>query len=695
MSAMPTAMPRFARGFPSRLIRVAAWVAMAPLALSAALTADPQTTDAWAYQPIRTPIVPTVQAVDWPESSVDRFILARLEAAQLTPSPDAARTTLARRVTFDLIGLPPTPDEIDAFVLDPAPDQQALERVVDRLLASPRFGEHWARHWFDVVRFAESVTLRGFLFKEAWRYRDYVIQAFNEDRPIDQFLREQIAGDLLPAESLAEKQRQLVATTFLMLGNTNLEEQDKKQLEMDVVDEQLDVLGKALLGQTLSCARCHDHKFDPIPTRDYYALAGILKNSLAIQHDNVSAWVERPLPLEPEMEAIHRQHEDAVAALRAEIKIARKSATNEVKALEAQLKNLFAAHPPRPMVMAPREATPVVDLAVHRRGSVHRLGDVVPRGFLQVAAQGDPQPPGPVESGRRELAHWLVHPENPLTRRVFVNRVWLWLMGQGLVSTPDNFGTTGTAPSHPELLDWLASSFGGVAPEPSESATLRPWSLKSLIRELALSRTYRMRSDPSDAAREIDPENRLHSHASRKRLTAEQLRDAMLAISSRLRFDPPRGPTFPATQAADYNFVTSEPWRSVYLPVFRNALPEFFSVFDFPPTSMVTGQRSESTVPTQALFLLNDPFVREQAEATQRRLLGANSNAAPKPAGTDTTGAGSDPILKTYRWTLGRPPSPGEADTLRTYLDVSNDPVTAWTDIVQALFASADFRLLN
>jgi hypothetical protein len=245
------------------------------------------------------------------------------------------------------------------------------------------------------------------------------------------------------------------------------------------------------------------------------------------------------------------------------------------------------------------------------------------------------------------------------------------------------------------LLDWLASSFGGVTPEPSESATLRPWSLKSLIRELALSRTYRMRSDPSDTAREIDPENRLISHATRKRLTAEQLRDAMLAISGQLQLEPPRGPTFPATQAADYNFVASDPRRSVYLPVFRNALPEFFSVFDFPPTSMVTGQRSESTVPTQALFLLNDPFVREQAEATQRRLLGPSPTTAHDPAGTDTTGAGPDPIVQTYRWTLGRPPSPGEAQTLRAYLSTSEDPVTAWADIVQALFASADFRLLN
>ncbi len=230
----------------------------------------------------------------WPINEIDSFILAGLEARGIRPVRDADRATLIRRLSYDLVGLPPSPEEIDAFVDDPAPD--AYERLVDRLLASPHFGERWGRHWLDVVRFAESLTLRGFVLKQAWRYRDYVIDAFNADRPFYRFIEEQIAGDLLPGSSRMRPTRgSLIATTFLTLGNTNLEEQDKAQLEMDVVDEQLDTLGKAFLAQTIGCARCHDHKFDPIPTRDYYALAGILRNTKTLEHANVSRWLEKPL----------------------------------------------------------------------------------------------------------------------------------------------------------------------------------------------------------------------------------------------------------------------------------------------------------------------------------------------------------------------------------------------------------------
>ncbi len=249
----------------------------------------------WAYQPVRDWPPPEVDTRGGSATSIDCFVLARLETAGVSPQPGAERTVLVRRLYFDLIGLPPTPEEIDRFLNDTS--SNAYEVLVDRLLASPQFGERWGRHWLDVVRFAESLTLRGFILPEAWRYRDYVIESFGNDRPYDEFLRHQIAGDLLPADSVESRQRQLIATTFLALGNTNLEEQDKRQLDMDVVDEQLDVLGKAILGQTIGCARCHDHKFDPIPTRDYYALAGIFRNTQALEHENVSKWMEVPLPL--------------------------------------------------------------------------------------------------------------------------------------------------------------------------------------------------------------------------------------------------------------------------------------------------------------------------------------------------------------------------------------------------------------
>ncbi|MBL9127376.1 MAG: DUF1549 domain-containing protein, partial [Verrucomicrobiales bacterium] len=436
-------------------------VGLALLGMTGFTVAGATADSLWAYRPLRNPHPPSVRDAAWSERPIDRFLLAGMEAAGLSPAPDADRETLCRRVTFDLTGLPPTPEAIDAFLADARPD--AFERLVDGLLASPRFGEHWARHWFDVVRFGESVTLRGLVFKEAWRYRDYVIRAFDDDRPVDRFLREQIAGDLLPADTLDERRDGLVATTFLMLGNTNLEEQDKKQLEMDVIDEQLDVIGKALLGQTVSCARCHDHKFDPIPIRDYYALAGILKNALALRHDNVSAWAERPLPLPPEEEARHARRDAAVTALVAEIKATPKGDTNALESLETRLREARASLAPRPMVMAPRESAVSTNVPVHRRGSVHSLGEEVPRGVIEAVTSPRQPRPGPSESGRRELADWVVSPDNPLARRVFVNRIWLWVMGRGLVRTPDNFGTTGEPPTHPELLDALASAFGGTA----------------------------------------------------------------------------------------------------------------------------------------------------------------------------------------------------------------------------------------
>ena len=812
-------------------------------------------TNHWAYQPPRRHAPPAVRDAAWARSDLDRFLLAAMEGRNLKPAPDADPATLARRVYFDLTGLPPTPEQLDEFTRDASP--VAYARTVDRLLASPRYGEHWARHWFDVVRFAESVTLRGFVFKEAWRYRDYVIDSLHRDVPYDQFLREQIAGDLLPHASREQRERQLVATTFLTVGNWNLEEQDKKQLDMDVVDEQLDTIGKAFLGQTIGCARCHDHKFDPIPTRDYYAMAGILRNSRTLKHANVSEWLEVPLPVSAEEEKRLQEHETAVAALKKEIQSAKnvaKSAagpsgepkpgaakingsavvapadlpgaiadsakarlvgewkhsqfskhyigdgywhdlnegkggktlsfvpeitrpgryevrfayvhapnratnvpvtvfhvdgdttvlvnereapvldgrfvslgtfrfeangfgyalvgnegthgfvtadavqflpvdgespaltgtpvkkdssskavedtgTARIKTLEGNLKALQESGPKRPATMSVKEAESIEDCAIHVRGSVHNLGATAPRGFLTVASRG-PAPKLPAsESGRREFADWIVSAENPLTARVFANRAWHWLFGEGLVRTPDNFGTTGEAPSHPELLDDLALRF-------SEEG----WSVKRLVREIVLSRAYQL-SSKAPAAAAIDPENRLLSHAQRRRLNAEGLRDAMLQASGELRLDT-RGPTYPA-RAADFGFQFNEPLRSVYAPVFRNALPEIFEAFDFAPTSMVTGRRNISTVPTQALFLLNHPFVREQAKATARRLLGASFK--DDAARMDFA----------VRLILGRRQSVPERELADRHFAAATDREEVWTEFIHALFASADFRYLD
>jgi hypothetical protein len=682
-----------------------------------------------------------------------------------------------------------------------------------------------------VARFAESVTLRGFIFKEAWRHRDYVIESFNRDRPFNEFIKEQIAGDLMGGESIPERQRRLIATSFLAIGNWNLEEQDKKALEMDVVDEQLDTIGKAFLGQTIGCARCHDHKFDPIPTRDYYAMAGILRNARTLTHANVSAWIERPLPVPAAEEAMHREHESRIAALEGELKSAKAQAgtaresvarpsdfagvlvdsaqakvvgpwklsthikhyigdgylhdenkdkgeksvtftpelpragryevrfafsydssradnvpvtvfhaqgetlvrvnqreapavdgrfvslgqfhfeTNgfayvlvgtddtsgfvtadavqfvpadqtvsdraiaaksgdardkvaaRIKELEAQLKKLKDSGPKRTMVATVKEADRIEDAAIHIRGSVHNLGAKVPRGFLAVAHRGEIPPMPANQSGRLELAEWIASDENPLTARVIVNRVWCWVMGEGLVRSVDNFGTTGDAPSHPELLDHLATQFMRDG-----------WSVKKLVREIALSRTYQLSSRADASVLAVDPENRFFGRMNRRRMPAEAIRDAMLVVSGALNVET-GSRSFPESRAADYGFEYTGTRRSVYVPVFRNALPEIFETFDFAPPTMVVGKRSTSTVPTQALFLLNHPFVREHAKAAAARLKNKR-----------------DRIGEAYWLALGRAPTTAEREVAGKYLKASKGGLI---DLFHALFASVEFRYID
>jgi hypothetical protein len=624
----------------------------------------------WAYQQPRRHQAPAVRDVAWPVTEIDGYVLAALEVRHVRPARDADRATLARRLSFDLLGLPPTPAEIDAFVNDRSPT--ARERLVDRLLASPHFGERWGRHWLDVARFAESLTLRGLILPPAWRYRDYVIDAFNADMPFDQFVREQVAGDIIPAHTLDQRRRQQVAASFLVLGNTNLEEQDKGQLEMDVVDEQLDTIGKAFLGQTLGCARCHDHKFDPIPTRDYYAMAGILRNITTLKHDNVSKWVEKPLAIAAECESQFQVQDRAVAGLQARLKAERARNGPKIEELTAQLKRLKARGPKRETTLAVDEPTAIVETRVNIRGSVHNLGDLVSRGFLRVVTLSEPIELPTNESGRRELADWLASAANPLTARVLVNRVWQWLFGAGIVQTPDNFGTTGELPSHPELIDHLALSFVNDNR-----------SVKRLVRGIVLSRAYGLSADADARSLAVDPENRLLGHASRKRLDAECLRDAMLAVSGELRLEM-RGPTYPPELAADYGYVSNDRRRSVYLPVFRNALPEIFEAFDFADPGMVTGRRNVSTVAPQALFMMNHPFVIEQSRATALLLLAEAHLDAPAR------------LARAYRLALGRPPSEAERTIGLSFVasgpESQADRVEKWASLVQALFGSVDFR---
>ncbi|MDB5385201.1 MAG: Protein of unknown function (DUF1553)/Protein of unknown function (DUF1549)/Planctomycete [Planctomycetaceae bacterium] len=839
----------------------------------------------WAYRPVLPVPPPAVKRADWALDSVDRYILQKLEARNLEPAADADKTTLIRRIYFDLIGLPPTLDQIDAFVNDSSPN--AYPRIVDQLLASPQFGERWGRHWLDVVRYGESLTLRGFILPEAWRYRDYVIQSFNADRPYNQFLVEQVAGDLIPAnpatDTLAEQQRRFVATTFLMLGNTNLEEQDKVQLRMDVVDEQLDVISKGFLAQTITCARCHDHKFDPIPTRDYYALAGILRNAKSLEHANVSKWLEFPLPVEPALNDLLKQHETAIAAVSEKIKLAREairglasngtgSAENfivgpqslpgvtvddiqakrvgewkhsqfskryigdgylhdldkdkgqktltfqpdqlkagmyevrlaylsgsnrspavpvtvfsadgektitvnqqidpplegrfislgkyrfeqsgqgfvivanegtkghvvadavqflpldmvdtsanapvlkkpgaastpetldkqrllelaglkkpgilsaaeilakqrvvEIADLEKQLQALKASGPRRPMFMSVQEEKVIDDCPVHIRGTVHNLGEKVPRGFLQVASWSANPAFSSGQSGRMELGAWLADRQNPLTPRVMVNRIWHWLLGSGIVRTVDNFGTTGEAPSDPELLDHLAADF--VSHE---------WSIKAVVRKIVLSRTYRLSSVASPDMERDDPENRLFGRSRRRRLDSECLLDSMLSVSGQIDFQAGGAGIRPGTDS-DFSYEVLTTRRAVYWPVLRNSLPEILTAFDFPDPSMVGGQRNVSTVASQALFLMNSQFVRQQSQMTARRLL--------REPQLDLDGQ----IELAFRLVLGRLPSHSERVQSVKYVSIANleseqQKLERWSRFVQALFGTLDFRYVD
>ena len=786
----------------------------------------------WSYVPLANAAPPQSAGA----TDVDKFIRARLEAKGLTPSAPAEKATLIRRAYFDLIGIPPTPEQVDAFVNDKNP--QAYEKLVDQLLASPQFGERWGRHWLDIARYAESLTLRGFILKNAWRYRDYTIESFNADVPFDRFIREQIAGDLLPYKNSDERAKNIIATAFLVMGNTNLEEQDKKALRMDFVDETLDVVSKGFLGQTVTCARCHDHKFDPIPTKDYYAMAGIFRNTKSLVDSNVSNWIDVPLPAPPGVEAELKKHDAQIAALLAKIKTAKAAvvakpqvakgalaikdipgivvddaaakkvgewmhsttsptyigdgyvhdknegkgeksitftpeleasgkyevrlayspgksrATNvtvtvfsadgekeltvdmsknppleghffslgeykferkgqsfvivsnegtkghvtadavvfvpielkiepgeaakpnakavekdEVKSLEDELKKLQAAGPKRPMALSLLEESKIEDARIHIRGLVSNQGDVAPRGFLQVATTGKVPEFPKNQSGRLELANWIASAENPLTARVFTNRVWHWLMGSGLVRTTDNFGTTGERPSHPELLDYLAKRF-----------IENGWSVKKLIRTIVLSETYRQSSQANPELAKADPENQLFGRANRRRLEAEVIRDTLLSVSGKLGDEHGGGPTYAGNVGSDYNYKANSNARSVYLPVFRNSLPDIFDVFDFADPSTVYGNRNASTVAPQALYLLNNPFPIEQAKLTAARLL------AEKHASNE------DRLNRAYRLALGRLPTDGERSIGLRFVSAAKEPHEAWAALFQALFASADFR---
>lgn len=662
----------------------------------------------WAFQSPKKPVLPKVIDTAWPRGEVDQFLLAALEAKGLRPAPDADAMTLLRRVHFDLVGLPPTPQEIEAFAKDSSPE--ALKNVVDKLLASPQFGERWGRHWLDVARFAQSSGKQAnFSYPNAWRYRDYVIDSFNEDKKFDQFIREQIAGDLLSAANDQVKAAQIVATGFLAIGPKAHNERLPLQFQMDLVDEQIDATFTAFQGLTVACARCHDHKFDPISARDYYALAGIFKSSetcygtvRTIQSNFPSSLISLPRGSEARS-VIEPLSTSRRESLEKELRDLREQ-TNKLSVgdrfgsmmgirlriqmtnLESRLAMFEPNGQPKVQAMGMRDRNFPGDSNLYARGELDHPAEKVKRGFPQVlSAQSLTLTKG---SGRLQLAEWIASAENPLTARVIVNRVWSHLFGQGIVGTPDNFGAAGEKPSHPELLDALALNF-----------VEKGWSIKALIRELVLSRAYQLSAQFDGKNFEVDPDNHLLWRMGKRRLEAEALRDAMLAVSGLLEPEPPTRD--PIAQGGEGNVnlalrfrpidaFAAEPYRSIYLPIIRDQLPEALTLFDFPDPTLMAGERAVTTIPGQALYLMNSPFVIRQADAFAGKLLASS-------------GSDEEKLTSAYLALFSRRPAENELAQAKSFLNQYSKKLAleryrpaearrlGWASLIQAMFASAEF----
>ncbi len=596
----------------------------------------------WVFQkPIPTP-APAVKNNAWPKSDVDRHILAKLEEKGIVPNGDADPRTLIRRLSFDLVGLPPTPAEADDFLAAHAKNPKvALEDLIDRLLGSPHFGERWGRHWLDVAHYAENsgVVKYGQNYPYAHRYRDWVIAAFNNDMPYDAFVKAQIAGDLLPAKTPEERERLKIGTGFLVMGRLQTQ-QATLQVVMDNIDEQIDALSQGFLGITISCARCHDHKFDPISTKDYYALAGIFRSTAVNLGGGGGA-----------------------------------------KNAGANKKNKNAAD--LPQVAGPFMG--VADAKVNEcniciRGDVTQLGERVDRNIPAVF--GKPLDIKSGESGRLQLAHWIANADNPLTARVMANRIWQHLFGRGLVPTPDNFGSMSEPCSNPELLNHLALRLIDNG-----------WSVKKTIRELVLSRAYQLDGKYDEAKFEKDPENFYLWRRTLRRLDAESIRDSILLASGQLDAEPLKGSVAPpeVKKKQSPNSVPEHNHRSVYLSVVRENVHEMMRVFDFADPSLVFGKRDVTTIPTQALFMMNNPFVIAQSDRLATRILNAKSDDPAR-------------VALAFELVLSRQPTSAETQTALAFLaehaktySGSADQVThsAWRSLSQSLFQSAEFRYVR
>ena len=631
----------------------------------------------WAFQPLKPLDPPKVSDPQWPHGKIDYFLLAKLDQNKLQPSPAADKRTLIRRAYFDLIGLPPSYEEVQAFVANPAPD--AYEQLIDKLLASPHYGERWGRYWLDVARWAEDHPTSESTnqpHKFAWRYRDWVVDAFNRDIPYDRFIRLQFAADLLPGF----KPDDMRALGYI--GNSPMNHKDPR-LSKDVIetlasddwDERVDAVSRGLLGMTVACARCHDHKFDPISTKDYYALAGVFASTWLIKRPIVPmekaaedklVWDnERVVRLGGELgnlgelNTIRPELRPKIPQMKAEIaKLKEELAKSDVPLTHAIIDAGVWIDGSDPTVtwIDLKPGVPC-DLPVFLHGNVSTPGEIVPRRFLTVLSKGEPQP-FRVGSGRLELAERIVGDAAPLAARVIVNRVWGWHFGRPLSNTPSDFGSQGEPPTHPELLDDLAARF-----------VANGWSFKWLHREIMLSAAYTQASAPDEMAYQSDPTNRWLWRMNPRRLDVEAWRDAILAASGAL--DRTIGGPSEDLESAD------NVRRSVYAKISRSRLHPMLRLYDFPDASQHSPGREITTTPLQQLFVLNSEFLQTQSAKLVEQVPGL-----PSP----------EKVRYLYNRVFARDPKPKEVDLGLSFLAKAHD---AWPEYAQALLATSEFMFLQ
>ncbi len=657
----------------------------------------------WSLRPISSPPIPVVKLANWPLTEIDHFILAKQEIQELTPARDADKRALIRRATYDLIGLPPTPDEVNAMLADDS--AIAFSRVVERLLASPRYGERWGRHWLDVVRYADTAGDNSdYPIPQIHRYRDWVIDAFNEDQPYDEFVRDQIAGDLRGGTTDEQRNERIIATGYLANARRFGSRVDDYPQHLTIEDT-IDNLGRSFLGLTISCARCHDHKFDPITNRDYYGLYGIFHSTrypwpgieLDKRQREFVPLVAPEKRAEMEQALIARAKEqsrldDDVKKLKDALKKTpeseQKDATQALQDAERRAKDYLEQTPLVETAYAVAEAQTPDDVAIQLKGDPARPGDIVPRHFLTVLG-GEELPADLNVSGREQLAEWILAKENPLSARVMVNRIWQHHFGRGLVPTPNDFGKQGKPPTHPELLDYLASQF-----------RTNGWSIKFMHRLIMNSRTYQQSSARDPNAMLQDPTNEWLAGFPRRRLDAESIRDTLLVLGGNLDLSPAGAHPFPPqhtwdfTQHKPFKAVYESNHRSVYLMTQRIQRHPFLAIFDGADPSTSTAARMMSTTPLQALYLLNDEFVHKQAAALAGRLFVESDDDSSR-------------IARAWMLMFGRPPDSGENAAAAEFLvntrhklqsiDVQEDILDqqCWEALLRSLMRLNEFVYLD